>query len=423
MLEPPKKSNTSFYHTNPNHSTLEWPSQPSPGQIAWKQWKDAITWIYAQPNSITLQQLLGPWLTQYDQDYKWTWLMHPPTQNLYHCFNQQWHVYRPIRQTTTFIEYPARPMVSHQLPDISQLAMPTLQPGCIRLTLLLPNCHYPQPQLPQPDSTLLQRLHTPPQKWLQPLWHTINRHAPIGQLKQAILTKQPIILVSDTLVSPRQMGTCAWVIWSATQLWSGEGIVPSTNKDIYSGLTEAYGILTVLSYFQNYLSSFPIIIPPATKIQLYCDNQGILDCIQANEPIYPCDTIQDDYPIIREIQILIQTIQPITVHLHHVTGHQDEKKLKRPLTTQETLNIKCDHRATTLNNTLIDHPASYHPSLPASYPHLQIDQHTTIRQLQSKLREAATHPDYYHHYLCKKFDWDASIPDKIQWQVFRIAYH
>jgi len=171
---------------------------------------------------------------------------------------------------------------------------------------------------------------------------------------------------------------CAWVIWSATQLWSGEGIVPSTNEDIYSGLTEAYGILTVLSYFQNYLNSFPIIIPPATKIRLYCDNQGVLDHIQAKEPLYPRDTIQDDYPIIREIQLMIQTIQLITVHLHHVTGHQDAKKLKGPLTTQETLNIECDHRATTLNDTLIDHPAPYHPSLPASYPHLQIDQHITI---------------------------------------------
>jgi len=213
------------------------------------------------------------------------------------------------------------------------------------------------------------------------------------------------------------------VIWSSTQLWSGEGIVPSTTEDIYSGLTKAYGILTVLSYFQNYLSSFPIIIPPATKIRLYCNNQGVLDRIQAiNDPLYPRDTIQDDYLIIREIQILIQMLQPITIHLHHVTGHQDAKKLKHPLTTPETLNIECDQRETMLNNTLIDHPASYHPPLLASYPHLQIAQHTTIRQLQSKLRKAATRPDY-HRYLCEKFDWDASVPDQIQWQVFCIAYH
>jgi len=235
----PKKPPTLFYqHTNPNQSTLVWPSQPSPGQVAWKQWKEAITWIYAQSNSITLWQPLGPWLQQFDQDYQWNWLIHPQTQTLYHCLTQQWHVYWPICQTTTFIEYPAQPMVCNQIPDNSQPAMPTLQPGHIWVTLPIPD-HQQQPlQIPQPDSTLLQWLHTPLQTWLQPLWHTINWHAHIGQLKQAILLKQPIILVSDSLVSAWQTSICAWVIWSSTQLWSGEGTVPSTTDDIYSGLTK-----------------------------------------------------------------------------------------------------------------------------------------------------------------------------------------
>ncbi len=142
------------------------------------------------------------------------------------------------------------------------------------------------------------------------------------------------------------MGTCTWVIWSATQLWSGEGIVPSTTDNIYSGLAEAYGIYTVLQFFPNYINSFPIILPPSTSIKLYCNNQGVLDHLQCRpSPLYTCDTIQDDYPIFCEIQLTLHMLQPIKVQLFHVLGHQDTNKLKQPLTILETLNVDCNERA------------------------------------------------------------------------------
>jgi len=158
-------------------------------------------------------------------------------------------------------------------------------------------------------------------------------------------------------------------------------------------------------------------------IKLYCDSQSVLDRIQTTTGSpYPRDTIQDDYPIFKEIQLLLQTLQPIHVELLHVTGHQDEKCIKRPLTTPEILNIECDERATKLNNTLIETPVPHHPLFPSSYPHLQINKHTIIRQLQSNLREAATRPAY-HRYLNKKYDWTDNQTDQIQWHTFRLAYN
>jgi len=156
MLEPQKNPPDSFYHRHPNHSTLLWPQQPSPGRTAWKQWKDAITWIYAKPNGITLQQPLGPWLSKFDHDYEWNWLIHPTTQQLYHRTEDKWHVYRPIRCTINFLEYPATPTISHQLPDNTQPATPTLQPGRIRITVPIPMHHQPIPPQAPPTTTLQQ---------------------------------------------------------------------------------------------------------------------------------------------------------------------------------------------------------------------------------------------------------------------------
>jgi len=65
---------------------------------------------------------------------------------------------------------------------------------------------------------------------------------------------------------------------------------------------------------------------------------------------------------------------------------------------------------------------SYHPILPASYPHLKIHQTVIIRHLQSNLREAATQPDY-HKYLTDKYNWNTTDPNYIEWHTFRMAYN
>jgi len=102
-------------------------------------------------------------------------------------------------------------------------------------------------------------------------------HAPIGQLKQAILQKHLILLVSNALVSAHHTGMCAWTIWSTTHLWSRESIIPSTKDDLDSGLAKAYGIFTVLQFFQHYLSYFPLVLLRSASIKLYCDSQSVLD--------------------------------------------------------------------------------------------------------------------------------------------------
>jgi len=60
------------------------------------------------------------------------------------------------------------------------------------------------------------------------------------------LIRSPILLVSNASVSIQHTRTSVWAICSTTQLWSSEGIVPSTPNELYLGLAEVYSVLTVL---------------------------------------------------------------------------------------------------------------------------------------------------------------------------------
>jgi len=342
----PQQSQSSFFHDNPNHSTLYWPQQTCPGNNAWKQWKDIVLWMYAKPNSTDLLKPLGSWNHHYTQDYSWNWTVNPQTQQLFHRYQNMWHTYLPKRRRPTEIIYPLQPRIHREAPVNTVPTMPQIVHNRIHLRLLLSDItQVPAPPVPA-VKTLIQKLTAPPDNWEHPLWHQIQPNTNLGTLKLAILNRDNIIIVSDASVSPQGNGSCAWTIWANRHLWQGIGYVPGPNLEMYSGLAEAYGLHMALSFFQRYLATFPLVLPPHLITSAYCDNKGIVDRLnrKANQQ-YPRDTIQDDYPIIGEIQQTIRNLEPILVTIAHVKGHQDKVKLDRPLTIQETLNIDCDKRA------------------------------------------------------------------------------
>jgi len=71
--------------------------------------------------------------------------------------------------------------------------------------------------------------------WADLLWHSICPHAHTNTLRSALLANIQILLVSDAAVHPDRTGTCAWVIWAGTKVWSGEGYTPGHLQDMYSG--------------------------------------------------------------------------------------------------------------------------------------------------------------------------------------------
>jgi len=191
--------------------------------------------------------------------------------------------------------------------------------------------------------------------------------AQIGQLKLSISKRENIIVVSDALVSPQGCSSCTWTIWSQMILWQGIGYVPGPRlNNMYLGLAEAYDMYTALSFLQWYIATFPLVLPNKLTVQVYCNNKGLIDQLNhQTHQKYPRDTIQDNYPLIGEIQKTIQTLQPIS----HVKGHQDKVKLDWLLTIPETLNIDCE-RASEAMLTLPNTIPTNHPMTTIGYPHL-----------------------------------------------------
>jgi len=109
------------------------------------------------------------------------------------------------------------------------------------------------------------------------------------------------------------------------------------------------------------------------------------------------------------------------VQINHVKGHQDQAKLKRPLTIPETLNIECDRQA---SDAMINYPENMptnHPLTEAGYPHLLINTTVQYRHIQHTLRAAAT-TDEYKKYLTNKFQWTEQQYNEIAWPAFQQAF-
>jgi len=117
-----------------------------------------------------------------------------------------------------------------------------------------------QLQLPIPTQPLVTQLITPLGAWANTLWMHIWLHTHTNTLRAALLANLKILLVSNATVHPDGTRTCAWVIWAGAEVWSREGYVPSPLLDMYSGLAEAYGIYTVLSFLLQYTNHYPLLL-------------------------------------------------------------------------------------------------------------------------------------------------------------------
>ncbi len=226
-----------------------------PSPLAWKQWHTFISWQYLQPNSMWLQQPLGPWLPTYTTDFTWRWQACPKSFYLFHYLDGTWWSFSLTQYYTTHVGYKRHP--SPTSPPTGTVPMtPILFPYKIHLPLPLSLIQKPpQPILAHPP--LATCLVTPPVAWAQPLWNDIRPHAHNDTLRQALLTNNQVLLVSDAAVHPNGTGTCAWTIWATSKLWSGEGYIPGTIEDMYSGLAKAYGLYTVISFLNHYSDSVP----------------------------------------------------------------------------------------------------------------------------------------------------------------------
>jgi len=196
-----------------------------------------------------------------------------------------------------------------------------------------------------PPKDILERLMTPPEMWALPLWHCIRPHAPVDAILYHLQQQQHLIICSDAGVDSAKYSSCAWTIYGSEVLWQGKGIVPGNHDDMYSGRSEAFGILTALMFLSHYLHHYPHPIEPQChSLLVYCDNSGVVT--QATKYskatiIYPTLTTTNDYDVFREITHVVQTLHQFSITFLHVKGHQDQHK-KPHLVLPACLNIECD---------------------------------------------------------------------------------
>jgi len=219
-----------------------------------------------------------------------------------------------------------------------------------------------------------------PIPWESELWHRISCHTQHDYLNQLLTKGTPITACSDTSVDNANFSTFSWLLYGNQILWQGEGIVPGLVEDVYSGQSEAFGVLTLLQFISNYLSNYPNAYPTTPTLTVYCNNQGILDRIHqlpANKPLQSRDTTANDYDVYIAIQSAVTNITPVNVQFHHVKGHEDQLP-RQQLSLPARLNIECNKRAADYLKVAWKLKPKPNPMIPQSYLHLQIAGQTIV---------------------------------------------
>jgi len=185
--------------------------------------------------------------------------VNPQTHQLYHQYQQVWHTYQPECWQPMEIIYPMQPCILQEAPTNTVPATPHLLHSRIHLSLPI------HMTLIHP-SYQLHHIKQCCKNWLHHLTPGKDHYGPIYNQWQILdswnlAQHKMIMLVSDALVSPNGKGSCAWTIWSQAHLWQGSGHMPGPNLDMYLGLAEAYGMYMVLSFLQQYLATFPLVLP------------------------------------------------------------------------------------------------------------------------------------------------------------------
>ncbi len=410
-------------------STLKWPNQPKPTAVAWKHWRRALQHLYLRTDSTHLTQPLKEWLgPTFNLDWQWDWRINPTTLELHHREGHRWTTRRPVLTKRTYIAYDLHQhhRATTTDPELLPPATPSIDASQTFLIIQTPiyPVYHPPVELHWTSSDLLERLSTPPQEWASQLWHRVRPMAPIDHLLQAIHSNTHLLLCSDASVDAAKHSCCAWAIYGRTMLWKGEGVVPGNCDDTYSGRSEAFGILTALTFLNHYIQQYPH--PQLQKqytLTVYCDNGGTITQAMkystASE-LFPNQTISDDYDVYAEIAQAVTNLPQFSINFVHVKGHQNRTNKKQPLTLPAQLNIDCDERATSFLRKARQVRTNDNLTLPSSYPHVCIHGTIIVRELTQALRHAASTPDY-RAYLKEKFQWTDTDCDDINWVSLKFA--
>ncbi len=193
--------------------------------------------------------------------------------------------------------------------------------------------------------------------------------------------QEPIFIVSDASLNAQKCSAFSWTISTPhSELWTGLGTCPGTQCDTHSGHSEGYSLLAAMSFLEKYIvATNPMMPITPISIQGFCDNAGLIQQVQAlqeNRLPNPSQALTNDHNLTNKIYQTIKRL-PVPITLKHIKGHQDKDSSPEDLSYKAQLNIVCDDRARETLETL---PLNLrpNPTLPATYPHLQIRDQTIV---------------------------------------------
>jgi hypothetical protein len=151
------------------------------------------------------------------------------------------------------------------------------------------------------------------------------------------------------------------------------------------------------------------------------NNQGLITRLNASLPNpepFPNITLASDWDVTNEIACGLQTMQQLFT-LQHVKGHQDSNTEYAGLSLKAQLNVNADAEAGFFQSMYPGQGPSI-PRLPSDAAQLHLNGKVICARLKQQIREAATVPDYLS-YVAKRFQWDSTVEDTIDWQAYTQA--
>ena len=360
-------------------SLYRWPRQTRPGSQCIKMWKSALRHTFGMRNGSTTYRL-GKWF--YRPTISWLWFYAPLTQTLYQRFGHVWRAWTRLYRRGTIGRWPKF----------------RYDTNCINLpqATFCATVHYSTPQIVQLTGWQENYFHEEhlftmqsTEEWiLQNIDRDVNMNA---RLALFISSAQVIAVCDGSFYKEHSAGGAGWYIESTDQTitTSSSCVTPGPAHAQSSPRSKLMGVLSTIMHCNYICQRFGI---QTGTITLYCDNEGVINSVQAKLDIIK--NSRKNYDLLQSIHsALIRS--PIQWIFHHIKGHQDELEDYDQLSRPSQLNVLADLKAKeavhhALENNLLDQYRLY--SLPYTRCEIRIiDSTGQHHQLHSHLQKSIKH--------------------------------
>ena len=184
---------------------------------------------------------------------------------------------------------------------------------------------------------------------------------------------------------------------------------------------EGYGMLSILRLLYH-LTQYYDIPQIRGPVKMVCDSESLITRIKTSldsKICRPRRKLFSEADVEAGITDTLQLLQ-LNIRFQHVHSHPEKHHPNAPLSWDETLNTRCDELATHHLEAATT-PKPLVPFIPASKAHLQVNGTTITHHIPTQLRYMCS-VQATKQYLCHRYNWDTTIFDSVDWNLFRSSF-